>query len=49
MKEQMREVDELRFARDEAVASAKETEKKLKTMEADALQFQEVSHCLQSM
>uniref|UniRef100_A0A665X938 Myosin-9 n=1 Tax=Echeneis naucrates TaxID=173247 RepID=A0A665X938_ECHNA len=37
MKEQMREVEELRLSRDEAVNGAKETEKKLKVMEADAL------------
>lgn len=42
MKEQMRELEELRLAKDEAISGAKETEKKLKTMEADALQFQEV-------
>uniref|UniRef100_A0A673CPS7 Myosin-9 n=1 Tax=Sphaeramia orbicularis TaxID=375764 RepID=A0A673CPS7_9TELE len=37
MKEQMRELDELRLARDDAVGVAKETEKKLKAMEADTL------------
>lgn len=42
MKDQMREMDELRFARDEAVTAAKETEKKLKTMEADIMHLQEV-------
>lgn len=42
MKELLRESDELRMSRDEAVNGAKETEKKLKTMEADALHFQEV-------
>lgn len=42
MKEQMRELDELRLSRDEAVNGAKETEKKLKSMEADALHIQEV-------
>ena len=42
MKELMRELDELRLSRDEAVNGAKEAEKKLKTLEADALHFQEV-------
>lgn len=42
MKDLMRELDELRMSRDEAVNSAKETEKKLKTMETDALHLQEV-------
>ncbi len=42
MKELMRELDELRLSRDEAVSGAKETERKLKGMEADVLQFQEV-------
>lgn len=38
----MRECDDLRSSRDEAINSSKETEKKLKSMEADALRFQEV-------
>lgn len=42
MKELLRESDELRMSRDEAYNGAKETEKKLKAMEADALRFQEV-------
>uniref|UniRef100_A0A8C5A7G4 Myosin-9 n=1 Tax=Gadus morhua TaxID=8049 RepID=A0A8C5A7G4_GADMO len=42
MKEQMRETDELRVSRDEALNEAKENEKKMKTMEADAMQYQEV-------
>lgn len=42
MKELMRELDELRLSRDEAVNGAKETERKLKAMEADVLHFQEV-------
>ncbi|KAM8842706.1 uncharacterized protein ACB058_014275 [Synchiropus picturatus] len=41
MKEQMRELEELRLSRDEACNATREAEKKLKTMEADALQFQE--------
>lgn len=43
MKEQMRELEDLRMARDEAVNGAKETERKLKALEADALHFQEVA------
>lgn len=42
MKELLRESDELRLSRDEAVSGAKETEKKLKAMEADVLHVQEV-------
>lgn len=42
MKELMRELDELRLSRDEVVNGAKETERKLKAMEADVLHFQEV-------
>lgn len=42
MKDLMRELDELRLTRDEAVNGAKETERKLKAMEADALHLQEV-------
>lgn len=42
MKEQMRELEELRMSRDEAVNGAKETERKLKAMEAEVLHFQEV-------
>lgn len=38
----MRESEDLRLSRDDAINSAKETEKKVKTMEADAAQFQEV-------
>lgn len=42
MKEMMRDSDELRLARDEAVTAAKESEKKIKTMEADTLHMQDV-------
>ena len=42
MKDQMREVEELRMSRDEAINAAKETERKLKAMEADLLHVQEV-------
>lgn len=38
----MRDSDELRLARDDAVNISKETEKKLKIKEAEALQSQEV-------
>lgn len=38
----MRESEDLRLSRDEAINIAKETEKKVKTMEAEAVQFQEV-------
>lgn len=41
-KDIMRELDELRLSRDEAVNGAKETEKKLKTLEASMLHSQEV-------
>ncbi|KAK5865896.1 hypothetical protein PBY51_020128 [Eleginops maclovinus] len=41
MKEQMRELEELRLSRDEAVNESRETERKLKAMEADALHSQE--------
>lgn len=38
----MRECEELRASREDVVALAKENEKKLKCVEADALQLQEV-------
>lgn len=41
-KELVRECDDLRSSRDEATNCSKETEKKLKNMEADVLRFQEV-------
>lgn len=41
-KDMMRESEDLRLSRDEAINSAKEAEKKVKTMEADTAQFQEV-------
>lgn len=41
-KDMMRESEDLRLSRDEAINSSKEAEKKVKTMEADAVQFQEV-------
>lgn len=42
MKDLLRELEDLRLSRDEAVNSAKETEKKVKTLEGDILHFQEV-------
>lgn len=42
MKELLRELEELRLSKDDAVNAAKETEKKLKALESDALHFQEV-------
>lgn len=42
MKELLRECDELRLSRDEALARAKETENKLKALEADTQHLHEV-------
>lgn len=42
VKDLMRELDELRLSRDEAVNEARETEKKLKTLEASMFHSQEV-------
>lgn len=42
MKELIRELDDTRMSRDEILAQSKETEKKMKGMEADMLQMQEV-------
>lgn len=42
MKDLLREVEDTRLARDEILAQSKDTEKKLKGMEADMLQMQEV-------
>lgn len=43
MKELLRELEDTRMSREEILASSKETEKKLKSMEADLLQMQEVN------
>lgn len=43
MKELFRELEDTRMSREEILAQSKETEKKLKGMEADMLQMQEVS------
>lgn len=42
MKELFRELEDARMSRDEILAQSKENEKKLKGMEADMLQMQEV-------
>lgn len=42
LKDQMRELEDLRLSRDEALNMAKENEKKVKTMEADTIHLQEV-------
>lgn len=42
MKDLLRELDDTRMSRDEILAQSKETEKKMKGMEADMLQMQEV-------
>lgn len=52
MKDCMRELDDTRASREEILAQAKENEKKLKSMEAEMIQLQEVGqrgmqgHCL---
>ena len=42
MKDLMRELEELRLSREEALNEAKDNEKKVKSMEADAMQLHEV-------
>lgn len=42
MKDYMRELDDTRASREEILAQAKENEKKLKSMEAEMIQLQEV-------
>lgn len=42
MKDYMRELDDTRASREEILAQAKENEKKLKSMEAEMMQLQEV-------
>lgn len=42
MKDQLREFEEMRMSRDEALNEAKENERKIKSMEAENIQFQEV-------
>lgn len=42
MKDYQRELDEARASRDEIFTQAKESEKKLKSLEAELLQLQEV-------
>lgn len=43
MKDLIRELDDTRLSRDEILAQSKDTEKRMKGMEADMLQTQEVS------
>lgn len=43
MKEILRELDETKLARDEVIAQSKDSEKKIQTLEAEVLQFTEVS------
>lgn len=43
MKDLIRELEDTRMSREEILAQSKESEKKLKGMEADMLQMQEVS------
>lgn len=42
LKDQLRDVDDLRAARDAAINSAKENERKLKSLEAENMQLHEV-------
>lgn len=44
MKDYQRELEEARASRDEIFAQSKENEKKLKSLEAEILQLQEVWH-----
>lgn len=46
MKDYQRELEEARASRDEIFAQSKESEKKLKSLEAEILQLQEVCVCL---
>lgn len=48
MKDYQRELEEARASRDEIFAQSKESEKRLKSLEAEILQLQEVC-CLWSM
>lgn len=46
IKDYMRELDDTRVSREEILAQAKENEKKLKSMEAEMIQMQEVSRLI---
>lgn len=46
MKDYQRELEEARTSRDEIFAQSKENEKKLKSLEAEILQLQEVCVCV---
>lgn len=48
MKDLVRELDDTRMSREEILAQSKETEKKLKGMEADMIQMQEVGMHIRS-
>lgn len=48
MKDLIRELEDTRMSREEILAQSKETEKKLKGMEADMLQMQEVGMLISS-
>lgn len=48
MKDYMRELEDTRASREETLAQAKENEKKLKSMEAEMMQLQEVNQPLLS-
>lgn len=43
MKDLLRELDDTRLSREEILAQSKENEKKVKSMEAEMIQLQEVS------
>lgn len=45
MKDQIRECEDLRLSRDEALNQAKENERKIKSMEAEIMQLHEVRRC----
>lgn len=46
MKDLLRELEDTRVSREEILAQSKENEKKVKSMEAEMIQLQEVSVCL---
>lgn len=46
MKDYQRELEDARAAREEVLATAKESEKKAKTLEAELMQLQEVTHLM---
>lgn len=46
MKDLLRELEDTRLSREEILAQSKENEKKVKSMEAEMIQLQEVSVCV---